>query len=124
MRLRRDEAFRFEFDSPIAALFTIERINDQVTHSHEGEGHILDLSPRGMKLLTPFDIPISDEQQVNISVRFKLIENEYTVQGNIIWQEVAGEDYHYGLHLTVDEYVQEALIDELKHLAASTVNGE
>ncbi|WP_106496745.1 PilZ domain-containing protein [Lentibacillus sp. Marseille-P4043] len=120
MRYKRDEAFRYEFGTPLEAFFTIEEVNGNSVESSEGEASIIDLSLNGMKLATTLEM--SNRNDIKVLIRFMLNDNEYLVQGEIIWSKAHLDEYNYGIQFALDEQVQDNLIDDLKELGKSKVN--
>ena len=117
MRFKRDEGFRFSFGTPITAFFTIDEMNGNRIGISNGEARLIDLSPNGMKLSIPFDIPISYQEDIKITVRFKLSQVEHKIQGKIIWKQKAFDSYFYGIHFDINEVEQKEMINDLKYFA-------
>ncbi|WP_100407026.1 PilZ domain-containing protein [Bacillus solitudinis] len=122
MRHRRSEAFRFLFEVPISAFFSIIEVNGKLFDTSEGKAQIIDLSPNGMKLNTSLRIPISEQNKVKISVRFSLNENEYLLIGRIVWSKEQLGELIYGIHLSADTSVKQELMEELKLFSRSLSN--
>ncbi|MGY0693311.1 PilZ domain-containing protein [Virgibacillus sp. FSP13] len=100
--------------SPIKAFFTIDEVNGDSVESYEGEANIVDLSLNGMKLSTT--LAMSNESDIKVLIRFTLNDNEYLVQGEIIWSKAHLDEYNYGIQFALDGQVQDELIDDLKQL--------
>jgi len=83
---------------------------------------MMDISPNGLKLNTPLNIPISKLGQVKISVRFQLNETMFQVHGMIIWREDKYNHFLYGVHFSIDERVQEDLIRNIKSYVKSATD--
>jgi hypothetical protein len=114
MRYKREEAFRFAFEDPISVFFSITEVNGISVTTSEGEAKLIDLSLSGMKLSSTLDIPISNQNQVKVYVRFPLNESAYMIKGNIIWRKEKSNSFYYGIQFYADENVQEELMKELK----------
>lgn len=117
MRFKRDEGFGFSFGTPIPAFFTIDEMNGNRMGGPEGEARLIDLSPNGMKLNIQLDIPTFYQDDVKISVRFKLSQTEHKVQGKIIWKQKAFDSYFYGIHFNINEVEQNDMIKDIKYFA-------
>ncbi|WP_102273920.1 PilZ domain-containing protein [Cytobacillus massiliigabonensis] len=116
MRFKRDEGFRFSFGTPLPVFFTIDEMNGMVGTS-EGEAKLIDLSPNGMKLNIPFDILMSNREDVKITVRFKLSQLEHCIKGKVMWKKNAINSFFYGIHFLMDELEREEMIRDLKEFA-------
>ncbi|WP_138417575.1 PilZ domain-containing protein [Aquibacillus sediminis] len=129
MRYKRDEAFRYEFGTPIPCEIKIIKINEQRVDSSEGDANIHDLSPSGLRIASDLDL-LSDRNDVEIRIRFTLSDgptelgnsedsdsqDENIVTGKIIWQKphFSGEQF-YGVELYNDDQTKDQIIDQLKH---------
>ena len=117
MRYRREEPFRFVFDEQIPARFSIIEANGRAVDTQEGAAKIVDLSLSGLKIESKLSIPLSSDNRVKISIRFKLNGFEYKLNGEIVWKKSYLHEFHYGIKLFSDENVQNELIKQLKNLS-------
>lgn len=117
MLYKRDEPFRFSFGSPIEGTFKILKINDISGHSKDGKALIMDLSPNGIKLTSPLDLPI-DKKKFLLEVSFILNEEVITMIVEPKWKKRAPHSsFSYGLVGFDDEETKKVIIEELKEYA-------
>jgi hypothetical protein len=114
MRYRRGEAFRFEFGESLPIRFTIDELNGNAVKTSEGSANMLDLSLKGMKIVSPLSIPYKQGEKVKITIHFQLNHNFYSIQGNIVWKKQRFSDYFYGIHSIVNPSIQERILEDLK----------
>lgn len=114
MRYKREEYFRYNFGEPIPALFKIEKIDGHSVESSYGEADIRDLSPGGLKIATMLKIHDIKRKDIQISARFKLNDEELTIQGIIVWSKDGVNTVEYGIEFVPDQNVAESLIKQLK----------
>ncbi|MBM7682798.1 hypothetical protein JOD43_002977 [Pullulanibacillus pueri] len=114
MRYKREEAFRYAFDPPLEAYFSIIEVNGQTIDVPEGPARLLDLSTHGLKFSSDLDIPMSENDTISVSVRFSINESEYKINGEVAWRKQESKRcFFYGIHLFADERLQQALTQEL-----------
>lgn len=116
----RKESFRYVFKTPLPALFTIEKVADKKVTTAEGEAHIIDLSPKGMKIISKLNIPTKHEKDIHLSIAFELNNTTLGYVGKLIWKNEKHPLYEYGIHLITDESEQREVINQLKHYAKHT----
>ncbi|OQM45887.1 hypothetical protein B6A27_09560 [Anoxybacillus sp. UARK-01] len=113
MRFKRNEAFRYQFGQPLLGTFRIAYIDGKEMDSEKGAVEIYDISPKGMKIRTVFDIP-PRPRDVCIQVTFILNDVEFNLLGIIVWQKRDFRGYFYGLQLHLSHEQEEIMIRELK----------
>ncbi|RAK18863.1 PilZ domain-containing protein [Anoxybacillus vitaminiphilus] len=118
MRFKRQEAFRYEFGQPLPCTFRIVQVGEKKVETDKGKAEIHDISPKGMKIGTPLNIPL-DKKIIIIEITFTLSELELTVLGKLVWQRKFANDYFYGVNLILSHKEERQLIDELKKYAAN-----
>lgn len=125
MIFRRDEAFRYEFGTPLDCKFSIIAINDNAHKSKQGTGKIHDISPRGLKMETPFNLN-AKTNHVKIEISFELMKRDFCIEGFILWQakDKFEEHYLYGVELDIFEHDQKLLIKQIKLHASSEKDHE
>ena len=62
MHFKREEPFRFLFETPIVGTFSIAKYDNKEIDSKPGPLSVIDLSPKGIKIITPLDLPIFSHQ--------------------------------------------------------------
>src|SRR5690625_4269969 len=112
MRYKRKEAFRYEFDKPLTALFEITDIDEKSVSTSQGEAEIIDLSPTGIKLQSKLNIPDIDLKSIRLSLTFELNDQQFIVNGLIVWKKDKGISVHYGIDLDIDKSTKQELIDQ------------
>jgi hypothetical protein len=118
VRFKRQEAFRYEFGQPLPCTFRIVQIGEKKVESDKGKAEIHDISPKGMKIATPLNIPL-DKKSIIIEITFTLSVLELTFLGKLVWQRKFANDYFYGVHLILSQDEGQRLIDELKKYTAN-----
>ncbi len=116
MRFKRQEAFRYQFGQPIPCVFRIVRIDDKEIESEKGTAEIHDISPRGMKIETTYNIP-PHPKVIQTEITFMLNEVEFNFLGTFVWQKKFANHYYYGLQLLLSREQEEILISEIKRYA-------
>ncbi len=119
MKYKREETFRYEFTKEFKCLFKIISIDGVKHDSSTSEGLILDLSPSGVKLFSPLDIP--SEKNIIFQIEFILNKNTIKLPALIIWKRDVGNGFHYGLQHQGAEEDTRLLIDELKLYAKNNI---
>ncbi|MGM8365854.1 PilZ domain-containing protein [Virgibacillus sp. W0181] len=117
MRYKRNELFRYTFEEPISARFQIGEIDGRKTTTSEGEATIINISQEGLKLNTKLNIPETERRAILLLISFKLNEEEFHVQGRIVWKKEHYDkvDYvDYGIDLIMDDDKKEKLVKQLK----------
>lgn len=114
MQFKRNESFRYTFGQPLPALFSIIRFNGREINSSPGEAEIIDISPEGIRLSSELSIPDISSNEVVLSIEFILNENEFIVDGKIVWQKKWNTSTIYGINLIVEEPQKNEIIEQLK----------
>ena len=104
MRYRRQEAFRYQFTTPIYCFYSMRYEREK------NDGVILDLSPNGLKLETTADLPLV----AAVDISFALNSSSLNVIGNIKWKKNYINRYIIGLQLENDRELKQAIINGLK----------
>jgi hypothetical protein len=118
VRFKRQEAFRYEFGQPLPCTFRIVQVGEKKVESDKGKAEIHDISPKGMKIATPLNIPL-DKTAIIIDITFILNEIELTCLGKLVWQRKMANDYFYGVNLILSHAEEQRLISELKKYAVN-----
>ena len=113
MHYKRDEAFRFPFEEPVAAEFSIYLTNSDLPGTGTGDSKLLDLSPGGARMLASYDIPVNREE-VAVRIRFNLFQDPIETEGVIVWKEATGDDWMYGIDFHEDALIAENIVTDLK----------
>lgn len=112
MRYRRHETLRYSFQDPPSARYKIIRVDGKQVNSSTGNGHIIDISPGGMKLATSVQIPL--QKQVQLFVQTKIADVDLSFTADVIWTKPFKKDHHYGLDFIGDHH--EEVVQALKKL--------
>jgi hypothetical protein len=114
MLFKRDESFRFTFESPVEATFKIIRSNQLNAPLKEGSALIIDLSPNGLRLSSPLDLAINEKNNV-LMISFVLNTQPLTIMAEPIWKKrTSATSFSYGLVGVNDEETKDMIITELK----------
>ncbi len=111
MRYKRQETFRYEFDSPLVSTFKIVKINGEDVKSNLGACKILDISPTGLKIAIPLNLQIKDHD-FEVEIYYSLV-TDHELRGKIVWQSISNE-YLYGIDLFINEEESKKIVTELK----------
>ncbi|SER26665.1 PilZ domain-containing protein [Gracilibacillus ureilyticus] len=115
-RYRRDETFRYTFNQPSIGQFQIIQVDGENVESNPGKMEIHNISPRGMKILTGFDLMLKEKEEIIVQLSFTLV-TEHTVHGKVVWQEnYINKSCYYGIDLIIDDQQSDNIIEDLKHL--------
>ena len=115
MVYKRKEGFRFAFEKPVPATFkTLAGGRSFGLSESDSMGHILDISPRGMKLATEVDISEHISKHLQLAIHFVLDTLVIRVTGEIIWRKSFGQSFQYGIKFTEQPAIEELIISELK----------
>ncbi|WP_047982615.1 PilZ domain-containing protein [Ornithinibacillus contaminans] len=108
MRFKREEAFRYEFQEPLAVEIQLAA-TDEKEEAKKIKGKIIELSPDGARLTTEDEIAGEE-----ITISFKLNDKNYYFTSNIVWTKQLMTTYTYGLSHNIDEELQREIIEEIK----------
>ncbi|WP_019392861.1 PilZ domain-containing protein [Priestia filamentosa] len=84
MQYRRNEGFRFQFKKPVKGLFSIIRRNGKQVQSRSGSVTVIDISPNGLLLHSPLELPIETNQKIEINVSFTINSTKLSYNGTIL----------------------------------------
>lgn len=118
MKYRREEILRYEFTETVMCDFKI--ISSLSEESNFHEGRVVDLSPSGLKLFSPLDIPT--EKKTIFYVEFTINVEPIKFSAELIWKRNVGNGFHYGLKQQGTTEDMQLLINELKLYAKNKRN--
>lgn len=115
MIFKRKEGFRFSFGEPIEAGFVV-MIDGKPVGAGESRlaCKVLDVSPRGMKIMTEVDLSNYINRILQLEVSFILDNVEIRGIGEIVWSKKFGSGYQYGIVFYNQPGVESLIISELK----------
>lgn len=108
MRFKREEAFRYEFQEPLAVEIQLAVADDE-EEAKKIKGKIIELSPDGARLTT--------EEEITgevVTISFKLNDTSYYFMSNIVWTKQLMTTYTYGLSHNIDDDLQREIIEDIK----------
>jgi len=107
------EAFRVNFFIKKCAYSILEIANQTSIDNSWKEGEIRDLSFKGMKLISDFDLPV--KKRVKLKIKFNLGDEDFTLVGIIVRQEIYKDEPQmiYGIQFMNDTQNQKALFKVL-----------
>lgn len=115
MAFKRQEGFRFAFGEPLSANFMILTKGER----HELTGKrlpckIIDVSPRGMKIMTDVDLKNFSGKGLQLELYFYLDATEIKAVADVVWTKVYGSNFQYGLFFYNQPAVEDLIVEELK----------
>ncbi|WP_019153003.1 hypothetical protein [Robertmurraya massiliosenegalensis] len=114
MLYRRDESFRFTFGNPIEATFKILKVNQISGGSKEGRALLMDLSPNGLRISSPLDLPIN-EKNLLLEISFVLNKQIISIIAEPKWKKrTSAQSFSYRLVGLDDEETMKIIVSELK----------
>jgi hypothetical protein len=113
MRYKREEAFRFQFRTPLEAEVKIIHMNGKKQETPSFPAAIMDISPNGTKFKSPMDISV-DENQYLMEISFNLDAKSIRMLGEPIWKKSVGSQSIYGFNGLEDEQTRSEIIHTLK----------
>lgn len=114
MRYKRNEAFRYQLNDSLDAIFTLKVEED--TLSSKGHALIYNISPNGLRFRTEYDLPVGDSRLL-LQLQFILNGNEIIMPGHITWKKKIGSLFEYGFEGTEDNEAKQKIINGLKELS-------
>ncbi|WP_240376748.1 PilZ domain-containing protein [Bacillus piscicola] len=108
---RRDEGFRVTFQEPLSASFTILKLKGQDVEHKTGKLHIIDMSLKGAKVVSPLNLPADGTE---LLLEFVLDKNPVSAIGELVWKKGSYQRFTYGVKLNPDTYSDRQLFTELK----------
>lgn len=115
MIFKRKEGFRFAFEQPVKAAFRLTKNGDPIDPQASCiPVDILDISPKGMKITTSYEIDDALTDEVQLFIIYCLDTIEIQSYGEIGWKRPGGEGYMYGLYFHAQDENEQTIISELK----------
>lgn len=114
MRYKRNEAFRYQLNDSLDAVFTLKV--DEDTLSSKGHALIYNISPNGLRFRTEYDLPVGDTRLL-LQLQFTLNGQEICMPGQITWKKKLGSHFEYGYEGTGDNEAKQKIINGIKELA-------
>ncbi|MDM5332446.1 PilZ domain-containing protein [Ureibacillus composti] len=115
MQFKRKESFRFVFNNPIDASFTI--IQKEANENHEPSKfpcQILDIIPKGIKMYREGEIKERVQNNTLLDVEFVLDVTNIKATGQVMWVKPLGSGKQYGVSLPDQPDIEELIIFEMK----------
>ncbi|MFJ8234641.1 PilZ domain-containing protein [Ureibacillus sp. NPDC094379] len=115
MQFKRKESFRFVFNDPIDASFTI--IQKEANENQEPlklSCQILDISPKGIKMYLDGEIKERVQNNTLLEVEFVLDVTNIKAIGQVMWVKPLGRGKQYGVSLPDQPDIEELIIFEMK----------
>lgn len=112
MLYKREEAFRFQFQTPLPASLKVVQ-SDSYFEVKYAVAEILDLSPNGLRFKTSYDIPIKQGDFL-LEVTFSLNNKSISMVGTPIWKKHYGSSFIYGFCGLQDRNTEKEIIATLK----------
>lgn len=122
MNFRRKESFRFIFNEPIGAEFTVY-VNGKPLNDNSYSCKIHDVSPRGMKLFSDEKIDLDFQQNIQFKVHFVLDTQNISALGDVVWCKPYFTGKQYGLAFHEQSDIEELIINEMKNRRRKEVFG-
>jgi len=115
MIFKRNEGFRFAFEQPLKASFVI-LLNGRPASIERPQVacEVLDISPRGMKIVTDVDLNDYRGFLVQLELHFLLHMVRMKAIGDIVWAKPLGQKFQYGIFFNKQSALEDLIIDELK----------
>lgn len=109
----RKEGFRYEFGIPMDCNFEVISIDERKMESSWGTAKLLNISPHGLKISSHLDLPVA-MKKIGVKISFTIVDEELTVNGQLVWQKKVGKTFTYGVKLDQNEQKERKIIEELK----------
>lgn len=128
MIFKRNEGFRFAFGEPLKASFVILLNGKPLSIERPRVAcEVLDISPRGMKIVTDIDLNDYRGFLVQLELHFLLDMVQMKALGEVVWAKKLGSKYQYGIYFNKQSALEDLIIDELKarrkrEIAAARLN--
>lgn len=114
MKYNRLESFRHILQEPVKAEFRLCMDGkEQGKLSSKVDCLILEMSPSGLRLSTPLNLP-AENYLIRMELMFVLFSKPIRTIGEVKWKKTGNGSYVYGIDLEEDEAVEEMIISELK----------
>ena len=123
MFFKRKEGFRFSFDNPIPAeIVILDNGRPADIERTRYKCHILDISPRGMKMFTEADFGVRLNQAQQIEIHFVLDMTDIVGVGEVMWEKPYGRGKQFGIVFYDQPSVEDLILNELKSRRRKEVN--
>ncbi|UOQ92549.1 PilZ domain-containing protein [Halobacillus shinanisalinarum] len=106
MRYKRHETLRYKFKDPLPASFKIIKIDDHAVDTTQGHGHIINMSPGGLRLAINLKLPA--KQKVQLFVETTILNHSLHFISDVVWTKPVGSTQHYGL-IFIDDHHEEIM---------------
>ena len=114
MQFKRQEGFRFVFNEPIPANFTILNGDTQFNEYPTYTCQILDLSPRGIKIYTEGEIGENKSVPIQLEICFVLDVTTIIAHGKVVWSKTIGQGKQMGIQIIDQPEIVDLIINEMK----------
>ena len=121
MAFKRQEGFRFAFGEPLEATFLV-LADGEGASDERAACKVLDISPRGMKVITDVNLNNYAGNNIQLEVYFYLDATEIKALADVVWSKVFGANFQYGLIFNKQPVVEELIIEELKIRRRKEIN--
>ncbi|MER2090493.1 MAG: EAL domain-containing protein [Sporosarcina sp.] len=111
----RRKGFRIDLAYPLNAEMTIVQFKGKTVKLGKTEVLVEDIGIGGLRFMSHVDLPVNP----NILLEFttEILGELVEVKGNVVWREVVGEFFQYGLQFQVSENEQQLLTKLLNNFA-------
>ncbi|MDV2683235.1 PilZ domain-containing protein [Alkalihalophilus lindianensis] len=114
MQYKREESFRYEFNSPLNATFKLIKLATADVDSNEGKMLIIDISGGGLKMSSHLELPDPKTTKTSIEMDIELANETLEVQGEVVWKNSYNSSFQYGIDFTYTDKESQELITLLK----------
>ena len=115
MIFKRNEGFRFVFGEPLEANYVILLDGKPISIEQPRVAcDIIDISPRGMKMVTETDFTQYSGHAVQLEIYFMLDKMQIKAIGDIVWSKQLGQKTQYGITFPSQSNLDDIIISELK----------
>ncbi|GGG13378.1 hypothetical protein GCM10007425_04590 [Lysinibacillus alkalisoli] len=113
MVYRRNESFRYTFPEIVVISGVLVSELEHLNHK-EWKGHIVDISPQGMKVVSDLQLTETEIRQVQLESNFRIDANMIKGYAEIRWYKSYGGGQQLGLYFHEQAEVEGKIIDDLK----------
>ncbi|WP_413378389.1 PilZ domain-containing protein [Alkalihalobacillus sp. 1P02AB] len=107
---KRNEGFRLLFKEPLVGTMSIKSIQGIGVESNTGAIQIIDMSLKGMKIISELQLPVATE----ILLKFMILDQPFRLRGELIWRKDRQQSCMYGVEFEPHSYSEKELLDALK----------